>query len=842
VSEPDANAAPRPEGELAALEAVWQPPRGWRVLSDVNNTTIGLLYIATALLFFLLAGALALLMRLQLAGPERDLLGQDVYNQLFTMHGTVMMFLFAVPAVEAMGVLLLPNLLAARDLPFPRLGAYAYWAYAVGGLLFFGSLFFGVAPDGGWFMYPPLTSYEFSPGPGADFWLLGIGFIEISAIAGAIEIVVGVLRTRAPGMTLDKLPVYAWAMLVLAALIVLGFPAVILGTALLEIERSFRWPFFIAAQGGDPLLWQHLFWFFGHPEVYIIFLPAAGFVSTILPALCGVPLVGYRLVVLSLVATGFSALGVWAHHMFTTGIPEVSVGFFSAASMAVAVPSGVQVFAWIATLAAGRLRPSVPALFALGFAVLFTIGGLTGVMVGVVPFDWQVHDTYFIVAHLHYVLIGGMVFPLFGAFYYWAPMVSRTPLSERLGRWVFGLMFVGFNLAFFPMHVAGLLGMPRRIFSYPAELGWEAYNLASTCGAFVLAAGVLCFLVDLALHFRPQLGGGAGNVWGAGTLEWLPTGTYGVRSIPRVASREPLWDDSELAERAASGRGYLPGSLTGRRETLVTSARDAQPEYVLQLPGPGWAPFAAACFTAFAFFALTLKLAATAALCAAGALGGVLYWLWSSDPGTTPHRVAIGGGLELPVNASGARSHSGWAVIVLLVVCACTFGALLFAYVYLRLAAPHVWPAATGFALPALGWPAASAGLLAASSAAIALAGRGLGRRGAAGRWSTRLGLVAAVALLAAALALELAAHLRSGLAPTQSSYGALVYMVSALLGANAAAAALMALYALARSCAGLLHGARRATYDNTALFWHYTVSQGFASLALVHLAPRWLA
>ena len=397
-------------------------------------------------------------MRLQLAVPSNTFLSQETYNQIFTMHGTVMMFLFAVPVVEAMGILMLPQMLGARDLPFPRLGAFAFWAYFVGGMVFFGTLFFDLAPNGGWFMYPPLTSTQFSPGVGADFWLLGIGFIEISAIAGAIEIIVGVLRTRAPGMSLDKLPMFAWTMLIFAGMIVFAFPAVILATMLLELERAFGWPFFIAAKGGDPLLWQHLFWFFGHPEVYIIFLPAAGMVSMIVPTMARTPLVGYNLIVVALIATGFFSFGLWVHHMFTTGIPALSLSFFSAASMAVSLPSGIQIFAWIATIASGRLTLATPSLFVLGFIFIFTLGGLTGVMVAMVPFDWQAHDTYFVVAHLHYVLVGGMVFPLFAGIYYWAPAFSRRALSERLGRWTFALMFVGFNVAFFPMHIC----RPRR--------------------------------------------------------------------------------------------------------------------------------------------------------------------------------------------------------------------------------------------------------------------------------------------------------------------------------------------------------------------------------------------
>ena len=488
----------RPPEEEEELRRIWCAPRGWEYLTVVNNNYVGIFYLGTAFLFFLLAGVLALLMRVQLSAPLMEVLPQATYNQVFTMHGTVMMFLFAVPMVEAAGVLLLPQMLAARDLPFPRLSAYAFWAYAVGGLAFFASLFVGLAPDGGWFMYPPFTSKAYSPGINADFWLLGIGFIEISAIAGAIEIIVGVLRTRAPGMSLDRMPIFAWAMLVFAVMIIIAFPSVILATLLLEIERAFNWPFFDAARGGDPVLWQHLFWFFGHPEVYIIFLPAAGMMSMIVPTVAKAELVGYRLIVLAMIATGFISFGVWAHHMFTVGLPPMTTGFFSAASMAVSLPACIQVFSWIATLAIGRPRFNAPGLFVLGSIVIFVTGGLTGVMVALVPFDWQAHDTYFIVAHLHYVLIGGMVFPLFAAMYYWIPMVSSRAMSERLAKWVFGLMFTGMNVAFMPMHLVGLMGMPRRVYTYLPGSGWDMLNLISTIGAFLFAFGVLLFLIERA--------------------------------------------------------------------------------------------------------------------------------------------------------------------------------------------------------------------------------------------------------------------------------------------------------------------------------------------------------
>jgi cytochrome c oxidase subunit I+III len=836
------NAAPRPEEELAKLRRIWKPVSGFRILSAVNNTYVGLFYISTAFLFFILAGVLALLMRAQLAVPENDLLGQNAYNQIFTMHGTVMMFLFAVPIVEAIAIFMLPNMLAARDLPFPRLSAYAFWAYAVGGIVFFCTLFFGVSPDGGWFMYPPLTSSEFSPGYNADFWLLGIGFIEISAIAGAIEIIVGVLLTRAPGMSLDKMPIYAWAMLVFAAMIVFGFPAVILATALLELERAFDWPFFIAERGGDPLLWQHLFWFFGHPEVYIIFLPAAGMVSMIVPAMAGAPLVGYRLVVLALLATGFLSFGLWVHHMYTTGIPQLSLSFFSAASMAVAVPSGIQVFAWIATIASGRLRLTVPALFILGFLFIFTMGGLTGVMVAMVPFDWQAHDTYFVVAHFHYVLIGGAVFPIFAAFYYWVPMASRKPLSERLGRWFFGLTFIGFNIAFFPMHIAGLRGMPRRVYTYPAEFGWDWLNMISTAGAFMIAAGVLVFVVDLVRNFRFSFDHSIGNIWNAGTLEWLPTGTYQTRSIPIVTSREPLWDQPNLAENVEAGRYFLPGAPTGSRETIVTSPIEARPRYILRLPNASWRPMLSAVFTAAFFLLLTVKFVVLAIACGVAAIVMMIWWMWSTDPGPSHPPVDVGGGIRLPVYVTGPASHSWWAMIVLELVIGTTFASLIFSYYFLWTVSPDVWPANTGAPIPASGWPLISAALLVASSALVAYGSRALRSSARRGSWPVRIALLLAIPLLIGSLAVELHGQWQVGLRPTESGYGATVYAIAGMQGLLVFALTIMGFYTIARSLAGLLNAERRATYDNTMLLWHYTVGQGLVALFVVHVSPRILA
>ncbi|HJQ62876.1 MAG TPA: cbb3-type cytochrome c oxidase subunit I, partial [Burkholderiales bacterium] len=765
--------------------------------------------------------------RTQLAVPNNDFIGPELYNQLFTMHGTMMMFLFAVPAVEAMGILLLPNMLGARDLPFPRLSAYAFWAYFVGGLVFFCSLFVGLAPQGGWFMYPPLTTETYSPGINEDFWLLGIGFIEISAIAGAIEIIVGILRTRAPGMTLSRMPVFAWAMLVFALMIVFAFPAVILGTLLLELERAFHWPFFSADRGGDPLLWQHLFWFFGHPEVYIIFLPAAGMVSMIVPTMARTPLAGHRLVVLALLATGFLSFGLWVHHMFATGIPTVSLSFFQAASMAVAIPSGIQFFAWVATFAKGRINFGTPALFILGFLFIFLLGGLTGVMVAVVPFDWQVHDTYFIVAHLHYVLIGGMVFPLFAAVYYWMPYTSRHALSEKLGRWVFGLMFVGFNVAFFPMHISGIAGMPRRVYTYDAGLQWGTLNMISTVGAFMIAAGVLIFVIDVARRFRMSAEHNAGNVWEAGTLEWLPNGNYSSRSIPVVASLNPLWDQPRLAKDVEDGRYFLPGTATGGRETIMTSAVEARPQWVLRMPMPGWAPVIAAWFTAAFFFMLTFKLVLFAVPCGLIALAALLHWGWQLDPPADHPPVNIGGGLRLPVYVTGALSQAWWAMVILMLVAASLYACALFSYLYLWTVSPEVWPRKG----PAWTYGLAVAILLALSSAAVAYADRQLQRRSDC-RW-----LLIAIPLLLAATVLNFLGH--RPLSPQESAYGAMVHALLSIDAFFCTVAVVLALFAVARQIAGRLDRDRRVSFDNARLFWHYTVTQSCAGLLMLYAFPR---
>ncbi len=827
-------AQPGLDSDLEGLRRAWALPKGWTgVFTVVSNNFIGAYLVGASFLFFCLAGVLALLIRSQLAVPMNDILPQETYNQVFTMHGTIMMFLFAVPAVEAIAVLLLPQMLGARELPFPRLGAYAFWAYFVGGLAFFCSLFVGLAPDGGWFIYPPLTSTTYSPGINIDFWLLGIGFIEIAAIAGAIEIIVGVLRYRAPGMGLDKMPIFAWAMLAFAVMVLIGFPAVILGSTLLELERAFNWPFFDPTRGGDPLLWQHLFWFFGHPEVYIIFLPAAGMLSMIVPTVARTPLVGWHLVVLAIVATTFISFGVWSHHMFTTGMPPMSVSFFSAASMAVSVPAGIQVFAWIATAMEGKYTFNTPGLFAIGALIIFTMGGLTGVMVGLAPFDWQAHDTYFIVAHLHYVLIGGMLFPFMAALYYWVPLTSRRPLSERVGKWVFWLMFAGTHVTFLPMHMTGFMGMPRRVYTYLPGLNWDWPNLISSVGSFIIGAGVLLFVIDVVRTFRFSVDHGSGNVFGAGTLEWLPSGLYSARSIPVVRGRYPLWDNPHLAREVEEGRHILPCSATGHRESLVTSPMRAEPQYLQIVPGPSPWHFWAAVLTAAAFLLVTVQAYWAGLVCGALAIAAVFRWAWEPGHRIEQDEVDVGQGIMLPTYISGPWSHGWWAMCALLVVVGMIFLMGLFSYVFLWSRNTDTWaPPPNQIWLGVI--------LFAATTTALSawFAPRALRRWKQTGPAIATALVLCSVAALTAAFIVDAASWWSSGLRPELSSQGAIVFGLSVVLGILVMTAIIMGVFVLARAVAGLVTARLPSSLEIICLFLIYCAVQVAVGSAVVRLFP----
>ena len=698
----------------AEFEAVWGNPKGWRALSVVNHSTIAVRFLLTGGVFFLLAGLLGMLLRAQLAQPGQTFMGADAYNQAFTMHGTMMMFLFAVPILQGLAAYLLPKMLGARDLVFPRLSAFGYWCYVFGGIISTSSLLFGLAPDAGWFMYTPLSSNTYSPGINSDFWLLGVTFVEISTMAAGIEIAVSILRTRAAGMALHQMPIFAWAMLVTSMMIITGFPPLILGSILLELERAAGWAFFDPTRGGDAVLWQHLFWLFGHPEVYIIFLPAAGVVSTIIPVFARRPLVGYRWVVISLVSIGFISFGLWVHHMFAVGIPAMALAFFSLASMLVAIPTGVQVFAWIATLWTGRPVWSVPMLWVSGFLFIFVAGGLTGVMLAFVPFDWQVHDTHFVVAHFHYVLIGGMLFPLVAGVYYWLPHFSGRMPFERLSKVGFWLSFVGFNGTFLVMHWTGLLGMPRRVYTYEPGMGWDLPNLISSIFSFVMAFGVATVILDVALHFR--LGRRAPvNPWGADTLEWAtgtPPRSYNFASQPPLSTRHPLWDHPELPHTIAQGQHALPTARHGRRETLGSDPVTGLPSEVIHLPGNSWWPLAAGLLLAVLCIFLLLKVYSGGIIVALAAVAVLLRWSWEN--GAHP-KAAAGEAHDLP---DGLKLHSRtfdgpglWGMGLTLLADAALFTSLLFGWLYLWTVAPHWQPPAQS---PLGVWPlAAIAGVLA---------------------------------------------------------------------------------------------------------------------------------
>lgn len=670
---------------------VWGNPRGWLALTIVNHSTIGLRFIVTGLVFFLIGGLLAMLMRTQLALPAQRLFEADVYNQLFTMHGTVMMFLFAVPVLEGMAIYLIPKMIGARDLVFPRLSSFGYWCYVFGGVILLSSLVLGMAPDAGWFMYTPLSSATYSPGQGADFWLLGITFVEISAVSAGVELVVSILRTRTAGMALHQMPIFAWYILATALMIVFGFPPLILASILLEIERAAGLPFFDVARGGDPVLWAHLFWLFGHPEVYIIFLPAAGMVSTILPVFAQRPLVGYGWAVGAVVLTGFISFGLWVHHMFTIGIPALALAFFSIASMLVAIPTGIQVFVWLATLWLGKPRFELPMLWVLGFLIVFVAGGLTGVMLALVPFDWQVHDTHFVTAHFHYVLVGGMLFPLFAGLYYWLPLVSGRMPSQRMGRLGFWLVFGGFNLTFLVMHLTGLLGMPRRVYTYPSGLGWDLWNLISSIGGFVFAAGVAVCLLDIALHFR--FGRPAKpNPWRAGTLEWatsMPPSAYNFASLPECSTRHPLWQNPELARTIREGQHALATVNHGRRETWGTDPVSGRVREIIHLPGNTWLPFVAAIAVAGVCISLLSKAYIFAACWSLVSFGLLLRWSWEngSHPQAAPDAKRQPG--DPPLHS---RTHDGpglMGMVVSLFANGALFLSLLFGWCYLWTVAPN---------------------------------------------------------------------------------------------------------------------------------------------------------
>lgn len=582
------------------LEETWAQPRGlpgW--FANTDHKAIGLRYIVTSLVFFALAGSLALVMRLQLLRPENDVVGPDMYAQLFSTHGTAMMFLFAVPVMTAMGIYLVPLMVGTRNITFPRLNSYGYYVFLIGGIVLFTAFAFNTGPDAGWSAYVPLSGPENAPGKRIDFWAQVVTFTEIAAIVAAVVIIVTIFKQRAPGLSINRLPIFCWSMLTISFMILFAMTTIAVASFFLASDRSIGTHFFNPAEGGDVLLWQHMFWYFAHPEVYIMFLPGLAMNSHIVSTFSRRDTYGYPAIVTSQIAQGFISFGLWVHHMFTTSLPQLSQSFFTAASMVIAIPTGTQIFCWIATLWSGRPRMATPLLFVFGFVFVFVIGGLSGVMVASVPLDLQVHDTYFIVAHFHYTMIGGVVFPLIGGLYYWWPLITGRMMSERLGYVNFALLFIGVNVTFFPMHWLGLDGMTRRVYTYTRDSGWGGMNLVSSVGSWIIALGVLTLVINMLWSWRRGRVAGI-NPWNAGTLEWdvpTPPPSYNFSRIPVVTGRSPIW--ARTPQDA-----LVEGLATDRREVLVTSVLDADPTTVHVDPGPSYAPVLAAIATGVAFVSL----------------------------------------------------------------------------------------------------------------------------------------------------------------------------------------------------------------------------------------------
>ncbi len=516
----------------------------WDWMTTVDHKKIGVMYIFLGVIYFIVGGIEALLIRVQLATPNGKLLTPSQYDQVFTMHATTMIFLFIIPVLAGFANYFIPLMIGARDMAFPRLNAFGFWMLLFGGLFLNSSFLLGGAPDAGWFAYAPLTEPAYSTGRSMDFWAAGLTLLGISSIAGSINVIVTTLKMRCPGMRFNTLPLFVWTTLVQNFLLLFALPSLTTAAIFLLFDRHLGTSFFKAESGGDPLLWQHLFWAFGHPEVYILILPVFGIISEILPVFSRKPIFGYIFIAWSSVAIGFLSFIVWVHHMFATGLPDVALAFFASSTTLIAIPTAVKVFNWTATLWGGSIITKTPLLFAVAFLTMFPIGGLSGVSLAVVPFDWQITDTYYVVAHIHYVFFGGTALGILAAIYYWFPKITGRMMSEKLGVWNFWLVFIGLNLTFFPMHMLGLLGMPRRQWTYHQGLGWNLYNFIASIGSFTIALGILIFLINIVLSFKRGERAGA-DPWDAWTLEWAtasPPPEYNFIKTPVVRSRRPLWD------------------------------------------------------------------------------------------------------------------------------------------------------------------------------------------------------------------------------------------------------------------------------------------------------------
>jgi cytochrome c oxidase subunit I+III len=826
-----------------AFEKTWSSDpglRGW--FAEVNNQPLGKRFMVTAFTFFCFGGVLALLMRLQLTSGDLQIIAPDLYNQLLTMHGSTMMYLFAVPFIEGLALYLLPMMIGSRDVAFPRLTAFSYWAYLFGGILFYSSFLVGAVPDAGWFAYTPLSGPKYS-GLGIDFWLLGLTMVEIAGLTAGVEIVVTILKFRAPGMTISRMPLLVWTLLVMGVMILFAFSVLLVATILLELDRALGTQFFNPLAGGSTLLWQHLFWFFGHPEVYIIFLPATGIVSMVVATFARRPVAAYLLVVVAIVLIGFVSFGLWVHHMFTTGLPELAMSFFTAASLMIGVASGIQIFSWIATLWGTRPAWRAAFLWIMGFIFVFVLGGLTGVMVAVVPFDMQVHDTYFIVAHLHYVLIGGAVFPVYAGLHFWLPKITGRMLSERLGAWSFWLTFVGFNVTFFPMHLMGLVGLPRRVYTYSPTLGLDGMNLAATLGSFVMGLGFV--LIVLNVWRSLKRGAMAGDdPWGGETLEWSvssPPPSYSFRKPPVVSGRSPMWQrdpvekplSAEVA-RAVTGMDSAPSTW---RATLTSDPLTAEPQGIQYLSRPTMVPLVAALGLLVAMLGILSQLYLLAPLGGVVLAGALARWLYPDK--RRLEQMQMDGVVEavgLPVFSTGVRSTAWWGMLCLLTILGMAVGTLVFCYYYLWLFS-ETWPQ-ENLPLPELGFAGLAFAILVSSGVAVALVSWAMsGNKRRTGLALLAAGFGGGVAFMVL-LMVELI-HLP--FAPQANAYASIFYLVAWVLLAFVLIATLLAGTAWYRlkNEGNWNHPFQQLHAQLLRMFWVFTAGVGALMYLMLYLSPR---
>lgn len=611
------------------LTELWETPKslyGW--LTTVDHKELGMRYIFTAILFLVVGGLEALVMRIQLSQPNMSVITPETYNQVFSMHGITMIWWYASPILSGFSVYLVPLMIGARDMAYPRLNAFTYWAFLLSGMFLYVSWIFGQAPHAGWFAYVPYTLTRYSPGLGMDFFSAAVTFLTISTTGGAINFIVTILRMRAPGMAISRMPLLMYSTLTISLVILFALPTLTADSIFLELDRHWGTHFFGIANGGSTFLWQQLFWFFGHPWVYVIFLPATGMLSIIIPVFSRRPIVGYPFVAISTMLTGLVGFGVWLHHMFTVGMSDVAMSFFSAGSMTISIFTIVQVIAWLVTIWRGRPVATAAMYYAVGSVVMLVIGGLSGVFTGIIPVDWQVHNTYYVVGHIHYVLIGSNLFPVFAGLYFWLPKMTGRMMNEKLGKLSFWIMFIGFNVGFFPMHILGMMGMPRRIFTYQSGLGWGGWNMVVTVGAFVLGIGILVSFINFFVSMRHGALAGP-NPWNADTLEWAtssPPEPFAFEHIPLVSSRHPMWDDFPKFEDPKNDRVLDQGRLS-----ITSTWLDAEPTGLATIAEDSPWPLAMA-LTLFGFFMAFIFVSKGSLLAMAVLTLLIGYaWLWPKE-------------------------------------------------------------------------------------------------------------------------------------------------------------------------------------------------------------------